>query len=131
MMSGTTRVRVGQNVNCLVDCVTSHTLCVASMACIRRGERERERERERETETETETETEKERERDRERQRERHRQTDRQRQADRQTKIILLQRSTAVQVRSSVQLMPQNQPSGRGLLPSPQLGRQISIMRPC
>ena len=32
---------------------------------------------------------------------------------------FLLQRSTAVQVRSSVRLMPQNQPSGRGLLPSP------------
>ena len=32
---------------------------------------------------------------------------------------LLLQRSTAVQVRSSVRLMPQNQPSGRGLLPSP------------
>ena len=32
---------------------------------------------------------------------------------------LLLQRSTAVQVRSSVWLMPQNQPSGRGLLPSP------------
>ena len=31
---------------------------------------------------------------------------------------LLLQRSTAVQVRSSVWLMPQNQPSGRGLLPS-------------
>ena len=33
--------------------------------------------------------------------------------------LLLLQRSTAVQVRSSVRLMPQNQPSGRGLLPSP------------
>ena len=33
--------------------------------------------------------------------------------------LLLLQRSTAVQVRSSVQLMPQNQSSGRGLLPSP------------
>ena len=33
--------------------------------------------------------------------------------------LLLLQRSAAVQVRSSVQLMPQNQPSGRGLLPSP------------
>ena len=33
--------------------------------------------------------------------------------------IILLQRPTAMQVRSSVRLMPQNQPSGRGLLPSP------------
>ena len=33
--------------------------------------------------------------------------------------LLLLQRSTAVQVRSSVWLMPQNQPSGRGLLPSP------------
>ena len=32
---------------------------------------------------------------------------------------LLLQRSTAVQVRSSVRLMPQNQPSGRGLLLSP------------
>ena len=33
--------------------------------------------------------------------------------------LLLLQRSTAVQVRSSVWLMPQIQPSGRGLLPSP------------
>ena len=33
--------------------------------------------------------------------------------------LLLLQRSTAVQVKSSVRLMPQNQPSGRGLLPSP------------
>ena len=33
--------------------------------------------------------------------------------------LLLLQRSTAVQVRSSVWLMPQNQPSRRGLLPSP------------
>ena len=33
--------------------------------------------------------------------------------------LLLLQRPTAVQVRSSVRLMPQNQPSGRGLLPSP------------
>ena len=33
--------------------------------------------------------------------------------------FLLLQRSTAVQVRSSVRLMPRNQPSGRGLLPSP------------
>ena len=33
--------------------------------------------------------------------------------------LLLLQRSTAVQVRSSVRLMPQNQPSARGLLPSP------------
>ena len=33
--------------------------------------------------------------------------------------LLLLQRSTAVQVRSSVWLMPQNQTSGRGLLPSP------------
>ena len=33
--------------------------------------------------------------------------------------LVLLQRSTAVQVRSSVRLMPQKQPSGRGLLPSP------------
>ena len=33
--------------------------------------------------------------------------------------FLLLQRSTAVQVRSSVRLRPQNQPSGRGLLPSP------------
>ena len=33
--------------------------------------------------------------------------------------LLHLQRSTAVQVRSSVRLMPQNQPSGRGLLPSP------------
>ena len=33
--------------------------------------------------------------------------------------LLLLQRSTAVQVRSSVRLMPQNQPSCRGLLPSP------------
>ena len=33
--------------------------------------------------------------------------------------LLLLQRSTAVQVRSSVRLMPQNRPSGRGLLPSP------------
>ena len=33
--------------------------------------------------------------------------------------LLLLQRSTAVQVRSSVRLMPQNQRSGRGLLPSP------------
>ena len=32
---------------------------------------------------------------------------------------LLLQWSTAMLVRSSVQLMPQNQPSGRGLLPSP------------
>ena len=32
--------------------------------------------------------------------------------------LLLLQRSTAVQVRSSVRLLPQNQPSGRGLLPS-------------
>ena len=32
---------------------------------------------------------------------------------------LLLQRPTAVQVRSSVRLMPQNQPSGGGLLPSP------------
>ena len=31
----------------------------------------------------------------------------------------LLQRSTAVQIRSSVRLTPQNQPSGRSLLPSP------------
>ena len=30
--------------------------------------------------------------------------------------LLLLQRSTAVQVRSSVRLIPQNQPSGRGLL---------------
>ena len=35
------------------------------------------------------------------------------------TAILLLQRSTAMQVRSAVQLMPQNQPSGKGLLPSP------------
>ena len=33
--------------------------------------------------------------------------------------LLLLLRSTAVQVRYSVQLMPQIQPSGRGLLPSP------------
>ena len=33
--------------------------------------------------------------------------------------VLLLQRLTAMQVRSSVWLMPQNQPSGRGLLPSP------------
>ena len=33
--------------------------------------------------------------------------------------LLVLQQSTAVQVRSSVGLMPQNQPSGRGLLPSP------------
>ena len=33
--------------------------------------------------------------------------------------LLLLQRSTAVQVRSSARLMPQNQQSGRGLLPSP------------
>ena len=33
--------------------------------------------------------------------------------------LLLLQRSTAMQVRSSVRLMPQNQPSGRRLLPSP------------
>ena len=33
--------------------------------------------------------------------------------------LLLLQRSTAVQVRSSVRLMPQIQPSGGGLLPSP------------
>ena len=33
--------------------------------------------------------------------------------------LLLLQRSTAMQVRSSVRLMPQNQPSGRGHLPSP------------
>ena len=33
--------------------------------------------------------------------------------------LLLLQRSTAVQVRSSVWLMPQNQPSGRVLLRSP------------
>ena len=33
--------------------------------------------------------------------------------------LLLLQRSTAVQVGSSVWLMPQNQLSGRGLLPSP------------
>ena len=33
--------------------------------------------------------------------------------------LLLRQRSTAVQVRSSVRLMPQIQPSGRGLLPSP------------
>ena len=33
--------------------------------------------------------------------------------------LLLLQRSTAVQVRSSVRLMPQNQLSGKGLLPSP------------
>ena len=33
--------------------------------------------------------------------------------------LLLLQQSTAMQVRSSVRLMPQNQPSGRGLLPSP------------
>ena len=33
--------------------------------------------------------------------------------------LLLLQRSTAVQVKSSVLLMPQNQPSGRGLMPSP------------
>ena len=33
--------------------------------------------------------------------------------------LLLLQRSTAVQVTSSVRLTPQNQPSGRGLLPSP------------
>ena len=32
--------------------------------------------------------------------------------------LLLLQRSTAVQVRSSVRLMPQNQSSGSGLLPS-------------
>ena len=35
------------------------------------------------------------------------------------TLLLLLQRSTDVQVKSSVQLMPQKQPSGRGLLPSP------------
>ena len=35
------------------------------------------------------------------------------------TYLFLLQRSTAVQVRSSVRLMPPNQPSGRGLLPNP------------
>ena len=34
-------------------------------------------------------------------------------------RLLRLQRSTAVQVRSTVRLMPQNQPSGRGLLPSP------------
>ena len=34
-------------------------------------------------------------------------------------RLLLLQRSTAMQVRSSVRLMPQNQSSGRGLLPSP------------
>ena len=33
--------------------------------------------------------------------------------------LLLLQWLTAVQVRSSVLLMPQNQPSSRGLLPSP------------
>ena len=33
--------------------------------------------------------------------------------------LLLLQRSTAVQVRSSVQLMPQSRPSGRGLPQSP------------
>ena len=33
--------------------------------------------------------------------------------------LLLLHRSTAVQVTTSVPLMPQNQPSGRGLLPSP------------
>ena len=33
--------------------------------------------------------------------------------------LLLLQRSATVQVRSSVRLMPQKQPSGRGLLPSP------------
>ena len=33
--------------------------------------------------------------------------------------LFRLQRSTVVQVRSSVRMMPQNQPSGRGLLPSP------------
>ena len=33
--------------------------------------------------------------------------------------LLLLQRSTAVQVRSSVRLMPQIQPFGRGLLPNP------------
>ena len=36
-----------------------------------------------------------------------------------QDPFLLLQRLTAMQVRSSVRLMPQNQPSGRGLLPSP------------
>ena len=35
------------------------------------------------------------------------------------TDLLLLQRSTAVQVISSVRLMPQNQPSGRSLLPCP------------
>ena len=39
--------------------------------------------------------------------------------ADSQVFLSSLQRSTAVQVRSSVWLMPQIQPSGRGLLPSP------------
>ena len=33
--------------------------------------------------------------------------------------LLLLQRSTAVQVRSSVRFVPQNLPSGGGLLPSP------------
>ena len=33
--------------------------------------------------------------------------------------LLLLLRSTAMQVRSSIRLMPQNQPSGRGLLLSP------------
>ena len=33
--------------------------------------------------------------------------------------LLLLRRSTAVQISSSVRLMPQNWPSGRGVLPSP------------
>ena len=40
---------------------------------------------------------------------------------------LLLQRSTAVQVRSSVRLMSQDQVFCR----APQLGRKISTMRPC
>ena len=52
---------------------------------------------------------------------------------------LLLQPSTAMQIGSSVQLMPQNWLSGRSFLPSPvevfcrapQLGRQIGSMRPC
>ena len=36
-----------------------------------------------------------------------------------------------MQVRSSVRLMPQNQPSGRGLLPSPKAWFQITTLRLC
>ena len=44
---------------------------------------------------------------------------------------LLLQRSTSVQVRSSFQLLPQNQLSRQVFCQAPQLGHQISTMWPC